>query len=277
MHLLNHTGQELPGFPLSLSAPAVTEARTYTYGGAGDYRYFVGCQNDRIYGYQGNGSPLPGWSPVRLDAPLAFPVKYFRYRGKLRLFGVTEQGTLYLWNSAGILQQRQTFETAFTRNFSMHFGATDSTTYLVSTDTAGKAHFLYLNGQVVTEAFGDFGNGHQFLLADLNADGAESLIFAEDRRIEGYLPDGVKQFSITLQDSIAFGPEVYRLKGNTYLGYGSAEANRIFLIDWQTGKPYQGFPLRGSTPFRIADMNQDGRKELIVGGRPRHVMMYQIQ
>ena len=277
LHLLNHDGQEMPGFPLSLSAPAVTEVRTYTYAGMGDYRYFVGCQNNRIYGYQGNGSPLAGWSPVRLDAPLAFPVQYFRYRGKLRLFGVTEQGTLYLWNSAGILQQRQAFQTAFTHNFSMHFGATDSTTYLVSTDTAGKAHLLYLNGQAATKTFGDFGNSHHFLLADLNADGAESLIFAQGRKIEGYLPDSVKQFSVTLQDSIASGPAVYRLKGEPYLGYGSAETDRIFLIDWRTGKPYKGFPLKGNTLFRIADMNQDGRKELITGGRPRHVMMYQIQ
>lgn len=276
LHLLDEDGKEVGGFPLSLSAPAATEAVALGYEGQGKYRYFIGCQNNRIYGYRSGGNPLPGWRPVQLDAPLAFPLKYFLYGGKLRIFGVTEKGTLSLWNTQGILKERYSFETAFTHNFSMHFGAYDSTTYLVSTDTAGKTYMLYLNGDTLTQKFGDFSKAHHFLLSDLNGDGAESMIFAEGRKIQGYLPDGVQQFTLTLRDSIAFKPRIYRLQGRPYIGYVSSEDNRIFLID-QDGKPYSGFPLKGNTPFQIADMNRDGAKELIVGGKSGNVIMYKIE
>lgn len=276
LHLLNSAGKEVGGFPLSLSAPAATEVKALQYAGIDQPRYFVGCQNNNVYGYQPSGSPLSGWSPVSMDTPLEFKPSYFSYGGKLRLIGVSKNGTLHLWNQNGQLKEQWAFNTRFTHPFSMHFGATDSTTYLVSTDTSGTSHFLYLNQDTVTRKLGNFGPDHYFILADLNKDGAKSLIFAEGRKLRGYLPDGTREFTLTLQDSLAFKPEIYQLGGQSYIGYVSAETNRIFLID-QQGRPYKGFPIKGSTPFLIADMNRDGAKELVVGGKKGNLIMYQIQ
>ena len=276
VHLLDNEGQAVGGFPLSLSAPAATEVQSLYYEGQNQPRYFVGCQNNNIYGYHPNGNPLRGWSPVSMDAPLAFKLSYFRYGAQLRLFGVSRNGTLHLWNKQGQMKAQWDFQTRFTHPFSMHFGATDSTTYLVSTDTSGTAHFLYLNQDTVSRTYGNFGPDHHFLLADMNKDGAKSLIFAEGRKIRGYLPDGTREFTLTLQDSLAFKPKIYQLGGQSYIGYVSAETHRIFLID-QQGRPYRGFPLKGSTPFLIADMNRDGAKELVVGGKKGNLIMYQIQ
>ncbi len=276
LHLLDHEGQEVGGFPISLSAPAVSEVRAYNLDGPDNYQYFIGCQNNKVYGYQSGGSPLDGWSPAKVDAPLSFPVKYYRYRGKLRLFSVTRTGKLYVWNRSGQVKQKWDFDTRFTHPFSMHFGATDSTTYLVSTDTSGIAHMLYLNGDTVQRRFGNFTRQHHFLLADLNRDGAETLIFAEERKLQGYLPDGTREFTITLRDSLGFGPKVYEIGGRLYLGYGSATKNRIYLID-PDGNPFRGFPLKGRTPFLVADMNRDNAKELVVGGKNDNLIMYQIE
>ncbi len=276
LHLLNASGKEVGGFPLSLSAPAASEVQALAYNGQNQPRYFVGCQNNNVYGYQPNGRPLRGWSPVNMEAPLEFKLSYFSYGDKLRLFGVSKNGTLHLWNQNGQLKKQWDFNTRFTQPFSMQFGATDSTTYLVSTDTTGTAHFLYLNQDTVSRKFATFGPEHHFLLADLNKDGAKSLIFAEGRKIRGYLPDGTREFTLTLQDSLAFKPKIYQLGGQSYIGYVSAETHRIFLID-QQGRPYRGFPIKGSTPFLIADMNRDSAKELVVGGKQDNLIMYQIQ
>ena len=276
LQLVDRKGRDVASFPISLSAPASTELVSYDYEGSKDYRYFIGCKNRKVYGYYANGNPLGGWSPKKLKASLDHPIKYFQYKGRTYLFGVTQQGHFYLWQKDGEREFMKDFNTRFSANFEMHFGDTDSTTYLAAPDTAGKMRFVNLNGDTSTLHLGNFKGDYHFDFKDFNQDDRQEFIFSQGTTLKAFQRDSAKAYSLTLADSIAYAPQFHKIDGKPYVGYTSANTGQIFLVDLE-GTFYPGFPLKGSTPFKINDINKDGELELVVAGKDGRIYLYKLK
>ncbi len=276
LQLLDRKGRDVASFPISLSAPATTGLAAFDYNDNKNYRYFISCRNNNAYGYYAAGNPLEGWSPQSLDAPLDHPVKYFKRKGQTKLYGVSRKGTFYLWKQDGQVKFKKQFQTRFNNNFEMYFGDSDSTTYMAAPDTAGITHFVYANGDTLTKSFSNFKGKQFFDLRDFNQDNRKEFIFAKGSSIKAFHRDSTKAFSLTLADTLSYAPQFHNINGRAYIGYVSRSNNQIFLVDLD-GSLYPGFPLKGSTPFRINDINKDGELELMVGDKNGKIFLYKLE
>ena len=64
--------------------------------------------------------------------------------------------------------------------------------------------------------------------------------------------------------------------GKPAIGINSVSSNKIFLIN-NNGMLMKGFPVKGSTPFSIDDLNNDGKNYLVTGSRDGNIYVYSIE
>ena len=73
IYLLDMNGNAVEGFPITLTAK-ITNPLTVLMNTKNDYRMFVACDNDNIYGFFKDGKPIPGWNPQRNTGDVTSPL-----------------------------------------------------------------------------------------------------------------------------------------------------------------------------------------------------------
>lgn len=78
---LDLSGVELPGFPVMLGEASSHAVTLVDFEHNGRFSFFVPCGN-KIFGFEYNGTPIAGWNPLVLEAPVLFPFNHFQYGGQ---------------------------------------------------------------------------------------------------------------------------------------------------------------------------------------------------
>jgi len=123
-----------------------------------------------------------------------------------------------------------------------------------------------------------FSGDHYFEYQDLDGDGRREYIFVDQAELKVFNPDKSRAFSYSFKSPVNQSPVIYQFSsGNRKIGLVSGEKNQIFLFN-NDGSLYQGFPLRGSTPFSIGVFNSATSKfNLIVGSDDNFLYNYSVQ
>lgn len=277
LQLLDRNGKDVANYPIRLGAKAVSGVVAFDFDQNGKVKIFIGCENNSIYGYHANGKPLEGWSPKRLDGNIGGEVKYFKSRNKAYLLAHSNKGTLYVWDDKG----KEIFtpvkmETQFKNPFKIRFGYSFKETYLTSVDTAGLTHFVYMDGKHETKQIGDgWGKGVFFDYLDFSANGEKEFILAEDQRIVAYDKKGDVYFSVNAAAPLVYPPDYPKFFNGHKIAYVSPETDQLFLVN-RLGQFYRGFPLKGSSPFTIGNVNLTDEKELLVVDNEGFLRLYRI-
>ncbi|MDV7394459.1 hypothetical protein RZS08_23960, partial [Arthrospira platensis SPKY1] len=96
LHFLDERGQYLSGFPLALPAPASSPLLLAELEGPQILALAVAGEDGRLYAYDKQGLPLPGWAPNALpDTVVRLPLAHAQYDGKDYFLALTEKGTLF--------------------------------------------------------------------------------------------------------------------------------------------------------------------------------------
>ena len=149
---------------------------------------------------------------------------------------------------------------------------------LAITDTTGRVHFIYFDGQVEVTELGQYSGQHYFEYSDLDGDGYREYIFVDGSELEVFDSDRSRLFSHTFRGKISYPPVIYQFsQDNMKIGLVSEERHEIYLLN-NGGAMYNGFPLRGSTPFSIGIMSSSNSKfNLIVGSENNFLYNYSVQ
>jgi len=112
---------------------------------------------------------------------------------------------------------------------------------------------------------------------DLNGDGERELIVLTDNHLETYELSGKRIFKNDIDDEGLTNLQYFRFPdGKVCIGLSSETTSQIMLYN-ADGSTYKGFPLYGSLPFAIGDMNRDGYFNLITANREGFVYAYAIE
>lgn len=95
IYALKKDGSLVDGYPIKLPDDASNSVLVVNYDKDKNYRLFIACQNNKVYAYQANGKPLPGWSPQGEPGRVTAALKYAIYDGKDYIFFNTIAGTFY--------------------------------------------------------------------------------------------------------------------------------------------------------------------------------------
>ncbi len=99
IYVIDKSGGDIGSFPMQLAAETKTGIVTYTDGTK--QRYLVSCGSGSIYGYEINGKPLAGFSPLTGVGKIETPLQILNSSGKAYLLVESNTGNLMLFDMAG--------------------------------------------------------------------------------------------------------------------------------------------------------------------------------
>lgn len=101
LYVIDRLGNHVKGFPVDLKAKATSGTGHVYYAGDKKHRFFVATEGGKIYGYQGSGKPLTGWSPLEGIGNVSMPLVHTEYNGKDYLMVATTEGMVMGLNRHG--------------------------------------------------------------------------------------------------------------------------------------------------------------------------------
>ncbi len=271
IYLIDRNGKDVEAYPRQLFSPATNGLFVVDYDSMRQYRIFIACENNNIYGFEQNGKPLNGWNAQENVGRIIFPIRHFMIDNKDYLVALSDSGYLHIFKRNGERRLPSTDLETNGRTFSSEIGFDVSPGYhrVVATDTQAKTYVANLKGGKfnLTNTVGNNQNV-QFAFDDVVGDKRKDYILLSRRHLQvsyydengDYRKKIKKTFDFPQDEVFAVSVEGYDKK---YVGTTSKDYQYIYLLN-ENGKPFSDFPLGGDTRFFITDLFQDGKNVLVV-------------
>jgi hypothetical protein len=278
LHLIARNGNYVERYPVSLPSPATAPMAIFDYENNRDYRIFIPCENKKVYDFSKEGDIIPGWEFGKSDTRVTKKVQHFRVNTRDYIV-FADKYRVYILNRRGHVRVR--LEEQFARSpnnlFVLEPKTNQNPPRLVTTDIKGTVRYIQFDGTVTSQKTGEYSTEHHFDYQDINSDGLKDLIFLDQQTLEVYGRDGDEIYSHEFESEISSAPIYFYFAYNDRkLGLVSREENKIYLFN-SDGELYEGFPLKGSTPFSIGYLDDQGKDfHLIVGNKYNFLYNYNV-
>ena len=274
LYIMDRNGVNLENFPVPFPSPATNGVNVLDYDNNRIYRYFVACEDKKIYAYDKEGKLMSGWVFDETKTQVTTPIQHFRIGGKDYIV-FKDKYQIYIQNRKGEAVAKTAAEFENSRNPLML--SLGSKPRIVATDSKGTIYYIDFDGNYSEKKVGKFGSNHFFKSDDLNGDNKSEFIFADGKGLTVTDESGTVLFTQKFGNTIQNEPNIYRFgPKQKKIGIVDSRANRIYLFDF-TGQPHPGFPLQGATEFSIGKSTQSSKKlNLIVGSKGGSVVCYTL-
>lgn len=273
VYLIDRNGKDVGGFPIELGTPACAPLAVFDYEGTKEYRILLPTNDGRLSNYDMNGKAVQGWVPPDLGAPAAAPVEHLRIKNKDYLLVPAANGRVTVLDRQGGTRYTpqlvmRGMSTMLGSRTAMDIGATR----MLWADSAGAVLSGTLDGAVDTLSAATTGMPAVF---DVDGDGRDEVLRA---RSDSLLVRGAK--GLVLAKALPGPPAgapfpVNETGSNAVIGLVLPGVQQVVAYD-ANGHPRAGLPLKGTRPFRIADINLDGTPELVTATDDGHVVAYTL-
>ncbi|MBK7569966.1 MAG: hypothetical protein IPI31_19305 [Bacteroidetes bacterium] len=249
IYLLDMNGNAVEGFPITLTAK-ITNPLTVLMNTKNDYRMFVACDNDNIYGFFKDGKPIPGWNPQRNTGDVTSPL-FEMTSDKLNL--------IVFINAKGIQFRKEggnSVRSIPVKNNIIATSTNTKTKYFM--DAVG--NIILADGNLNTKTIAAPDNFISGNFALVNGDDTTDILFLEDTYLKAKNLQGKSLFVAEI-DSVYNHIVSFNFNEQSYFGVVSA-SNSLLLFD-ENGKITEGFPIVASADFLIDDLTRNGDKMLV--------------
>jgi len=278
MHLIDRNGNYVERYPVSLPSPATAPMAVFDYENNREYRFFVPCENKKIYDFYKDGDIVPGWEFGQTDTRVTSRLQHFRVDTRDYIV-FADRYRIYILNRRGQIRIEPEEQFARSKNnlFTLEPQTSKNPPRLTTTDRNGAVRFVHLDGRVTTREVGSYSEDHHFDYQDIDSDGFKDFIFLDDNTLEVISQDGQEIFTRQPEATITEPPiHFYFSYQDRKIGLVSDQQNQIFLYN-SDGALYEGFPLNGSTPFTIGYLEDAGGDfHLIVGNKYNFLYNYNV-
>ncbi|MDA3952289.1 MAG: hypothetical protein PF485_01485 [Bacteroidales bacterium] len=277
IHLIDRKGNYVERYPVKLRSPSTAGLAIFDYDKTLDYRIFIPCKNKNVYLYNLEGNLINGWKFDQTDNYVTSPIQHFRIKSNDYLI-FADKSRVYILNRRG--EERIIIKNHFPKSVNNRFileMGNNVNPHFVTTDTSGLVRMIYLNGTVETKQIENYSSNHFFEYVDINADGFKDYLFLDKNKLTVYKQNKTKLFDYKFDNNIESPPIYYYFSyDDRKIGIVAKTNNEIFLFN-SNGTLYDGFPLKGNTPFTIGFLG-DSRNQfnLIVGTKYNFLYNYSV-
>ncbi|MBI1224840.1 MAG: hypothetical protein GC192_06350 [Bacteroidetes bacterium] len=265
--VIDHTGEDVAGFPLHLQTPASNGVTVVDFFKSHEYQFFIACENGSAYGFDENGSPVEGWRPKTGIGSVRFPLIHFQAKGKDFLMMLDTAGMLQVYQKNGEYRfPKKDLASKFLQG--PDFQADGENYRIVTCDDHGRVTVTNLEGGGFNLAL-EAGKkqGVKFAFSDVAGDGRKDYLALSGGDLAAYFYEGQKfkkafKYQFSQPQDAVFGVEWAKRKA--FIGTVCEAKNQINLLDGQ-GNLLPQFPLAGTTAFSIVDLLGDGNPVVVVG------------
>lgn len=152
LHLLDRNGDYVEGFPVKMKQGVqIAYLSVVDYDNSRNYRLMVADKSGDIWLFDKTGKTLEGWSPRKLDGPLAIPGFHIRVKGGDCMIAMQAGGILNVMNRRGAMYPGfpVDLKVAETSEVFVDYGNDFNTTRLVTISGEGELIEVNLKGKIL--------------------------------------------------------------------------------------------------------------------------------
>ncbi|WP_297087009.1 hypothetical protein [uncultured Draconibacterium sp.] len=273
IYLLDRTGSKVANFPIVLKANASNRVSVFDYDNNNRYRYFIACNDKKVYAYNHEGNIISGWKFGKTSGLITNPVHHFRVNNKDYIV-FKDNAKVYIQNRRG--ETRVNAPANYTPSANDVTLNTDGIAKIVDSSKDGDVYYLFFDGKYAKKETSKLSSEHEFKVADINGNGKPEFVFADKNRLYVYTESGEKLVEEKYDNDI-HGINTYANSATKKLiGFCDADANELFLLE-SSGKVYPGFPLTGNTELSIGKIRNGGPLSLVAGNEDGDLVCYDLE
>ncbi|HKR03437.1 MAG TPA: hypothetical protein VJY62_02290 [Bacteroidia bacterium] len=278
LFITDMNGNYISNYPIRLPTEATNGLSVFDPDSSLDYRVYIACSNGKIYGYEGSGKPLAGWNFSSNTGIIQQPVESFNINGKNCLVTSDDDGTVFILDRTGKISVKVNEKIIRKPNVKFYRDENPENNFSFATlDTNGTICNILMDGTVKRQTIEAISTSDNFILSHVDGDSLLDYVFIEKDQVTAYTQLLTLIFNLSLNGANADGIETYQLASNKpAIGINSVSSNKLFLIN-NTGALFKGFPVRGSTPFVIDELNNDGKYYLVAGSEDGNLYVYLLE
>ncbi|MFC2175947.1 DUF3352 domain-containing protein [Bacteroidota bacterium] len=252
IHLIDRNGKYVSNYPVKLESPAQTDLTVVEYDGKKNYRLLITCENKHIYNYAVTGKKVSGWNHNKAPVLTTHTFKHLFVDGKDYLITGEAEGKIHLLDRRGKNRTKVESKIISSKNNSLQTFTSTKRNYtgVYLTTPNGLIHHVALDGKVAELNVGKFSEAHQFLVADLNNDGAPAFIFSDLNMLKVFNAKGELLFEQRLDPTATKLFLVSLVDGQQQIGVCYKNLEQLMLYNYK-GELHPGFPLSGSSAFDV--------------------------
>ena len=153
LYIVDRNGVNLEGFPVSFPAEATAGVSVFDYDNNRIYRYFVACEDKKIYAYDKEGKIMTGWVFEGTKSEVITPIQHFRIKGKDYIV-FKDEYQVYIQNRKGEAVAKTAAEFENSRNPLIL--SSGSKPKIIATDTKGTIYYIDFDGNFALKQADDF-------------------------------------------------------------------------------------------------------------------------
>lgn len=278
IYLLDRNGEKVLGFPVELPAEATTNVVPIDYEKNRNYRLLIGCNNNLVYNYTLDGKQVEGWDYTPTKTPPNGLITHFTQANKDYIVITTQNGKVKVVQRNG--KDRLELKNTIYNNQNSYFltiGKELSSTYLTAIDSVGNVNKLSFNDklEVLNPTTGVAPQYFNYSDKSINSTvNGVNYFYAVNEKLIVNDASQNNLINVTLEKPIVAAPILFNFPDNMKK-IGVVTASGIYLVNTD-GTIAPDFPLMGSTPFLIDDINNDNTLNLVVGEKNR-VYLYNLR
>ena len=255
--VLDRNGKEVSPFPKDFPGGNLGPLAVFDYEENRNYRLVV-TQGTKVFMFDGRGQKVNGFKFREAASPVISVPKHIRIGNRDYLVFQLESGELKILNRVGDTRVRIKERFEFSSNpvflYRDGFAFTERNGNLVQIDTRGRVSRTALNL-----------NPEHGMDATI-----KTLAFIDDNRLQ------VKGNKRELDLGVYSRPRIFYIFDIIYIAVTDLQSQQVFLFR-STGAPVPGFPVEGSGPTDMADMDDGRNPELVVPYRENAIRVYRIR
>jgi hypothetical protein len=260
VYLIDRNGKDVGGFPVNLKEQASAPLAVFDYEGQRDYRVIVPLKDGRLFNIGVDGLPVKGWEAPKLAHPTNSPATHLRIRNKDHLLVFPTPGRVLVLDRRGSEREKVTLELPEgARVESIRTGTDLSGTEVLWTDAQETTYRSTVGG--TTTLLANVCAGTISISGIWHSNGPEVARVQGDsiHLLYGDLQVWHKGFAAAPLPTVNW----YEVDGmGTVMAVVLPTREELQLLD-HTGNPLPGMPLKGATLCSIADLDLDGRAEVV--------------
>lgn len=263
IYLIDRNGNNVESYPVKLTSEATNGITPLDYSHNRNYRLLIGCADKMVYNYDIAGAKIKGWEYSPSSSFAHGKIWHFTIANKDYIVIPLKDGKVKVIQRNG--KDRLNLENKLevsSNPIYLKIGNNLSKTYLTTSDTLGNISKLFLNGKTALILNDKKHVNTTFSFFDFTNNNINEFIFNYENTLRIIDTDKKELYQNEFESSITHAPLHFKLSDKT-TRLGIVTENKIYLIN-SKGEIEDGFPLAGSTPFCIEDINNDNTSNLVV-------------
>lgn len=254
--VLDRNGKEVSGFRKSFKNGVLNPLAVFDYERNKNYRFVV-TQGTQVKMFDRRGRTVNGFTYTKAESPVIGLPKHFRIGRKDYLVFQLENGQLRILDRVGRTRVKVSENINFSENsvfvYKNKFTVTDDQGVMIQVDPRGR----------LTETKFNMNKDH-----GMDAT-SNTLVFINDNILS------IKGKKIPLDLGLYTKPKLFHLNNILYISIVDIQNQKVYLFD-SNGNPIQNFPVYGNSEIDLADIDMDGKLELVTKNEANSLIIYKM-